>query len=343
MLALAAGRTVLAELDGTGMVLRFSYRLDGVEDSDNGQVRPGRRVLIQRDAQGRLSAREETATLERDAEVRSVEIRNGVYAAAESAGIPDAVITQIDDIFGHEFDVQRDIRPGDRLKVVWETVREAGSFDTPAAGRVLAVELESGRQRREAYWFARGAGKGRGEYYTADGRSLRKSFLRNPIEVSRVMSGFSESRLHPVMRDWRAHKGVDFSAPIGTRVRTVGDGVVEFVGQQRGYGNVVIVRHTPTVTTLYAHLNEFAGSLVKGDTVNQGDVIGYVGQTGWATGPHLHYEFLINGEQTDPMTVALQQAPSPLDAGDKRRFAESVAARRADLGRTELAALARFQ
>jgi murein DD-endopeptidase MepM/ murein hydrolase activator NlpD len=343
VLGLAPGRTVLAELDGAGIVRRFSYRLDGIEDADNGSVRPGRRVLIMRDPKGRLSAREEFAPIERDTEVRSVVIHDGIRAAAEGAGIPDAVLTQIDDLFGNEFDIFRDFRGGDRIKVAWETVREAGSFDTPAAGRVLAVELESAGLQREAYWFARPGARGRGEYLAADGRSLRKDYLRNPVEISRVKSSFSEARLHPILGEWRAHKGVDLAAPLGTRVRSVGDGKVTFLGEQRGYGNVIFIRHARSVSTVYAHLNEFAHGLRAGDSVGKGDVIGYVGQTGWATGPHLHYEFLINGAQTDPMSIALLQAPASLDAADKRRFNDVVATRRAELGRADGLAIARFQ
>jgi murein DD-endopeptidase MepM/ murein hydrolase activator NlpD len=170
-------------------------------------------------------------------------------------------------------------------------------------------------------WYA-GAGQS-GAYYTPDGKSLKKAFLRSPLEFSRVTSGFS-MRLHPILGTWRAHKGVDYGAPIGTKVRATADGEVEFVGQQNGYGNFIVLRHQDRYTTAYGHLNGFAAGLHKGMRVEQGQVIGYVGHTGWATGPHLHYEFRIAGIHQDPLSIALPVS-IPLTAQQLTTFRSSTA------------------
>ncbi len=348
VLQLKTGRTVLAELDSAGQVQKFSYRLSALDDRESQSQRQSRRILIRRQGE-RFVALEQDAPLDRSVAWRVLDIRTNLAAAAEAASLPDSVTRQIDDVFEGSIDVHKDLRRGDKLRVMYETVAEAGSFDNPAAGRVLAAEVVAGGASHEAVWFERTIGMakggvprlGKGEYYNYSGRSLKRTYLRNPLEAAQLMSGFTEARLHPVMRDWRAHKGVDFAAPVGTRVRTVGDGVVEFAGQQRGYGNVVVIKHNSQITTVYAHLNEFVSELKQGDKVNQGDVLGYVGQTGWATGPHLHYEFRIDGEPTDPMTVPLP-AIAPLDAADRQRFAGVSATLAGDLRRFEDLRVARF-
>jgi murein DD-endopeptidase MepM/ murein hydrolase activator NlpD len=172
------------------------------------------------------------------------------------------------------------------------------------ATRVLPHRRQGWNQ---AVWFER---KGRGEYYGFDGKSLKKAYLLNPLEFSRITSGFTEERMHPIMRDWRAHKGVDFAAPIGTRVRSAADGVVEFIGQQRGYGNVVVLKHAKEQSTLYAHLQDFADGLKIGSKVDQGDIIGTVRMSGWSTGPHLHYELRVAGGMSTPC-----RSPSCLMSG----------------------------
>ena len=338
-LQMRPGRTVQAEVDSLGRVLRFSYRLGGLEDDSSAEeLKPLKRIQVLRDGD-RFSALEEQIPLERSVETRSVEIRSSLFAATDAAGIPEAVAIKVADVFAGDIDFTRDLRKGDRLRVVYETVREAGSFDSPSASRVVAIELFNDGKRYDAFWLER---EGRGEYFTFDGRSLKKAFLRNPLEFSRITSGFTESRLHPVFRDWRAHKGVDFAAPIGTRVRAASDGTVEFVGQQRGYGNMVVLRHRNNYSTVYAHLNGFAEGMKVGARIDQGDLIGTVGQTGWATGPHLHYEIKINGDQVNPLTVALPEGKA-LDGADRKRLAASVAQMREALARVDTLRVARFQ
>lgn len=340
-LQMRAGRSVQAEIDSLGRVQRFSYRLGGLEE-DTGEAsaepRPLTRLEIVRDGE-RLSATEDLIPLERTVEMRSVEIRSSLFAATDSVGIPESVAIRIADIFGGDIDFTRDLRKGDRLRVVYESVREEGSLDQAEAGRVLAIELINGGERHEAFWFER---DGRGEYFTFDGRSLRKSFLRNPLEFSRITSGFTEARMHPILREWRAHKGVDFGAPVGTRVRATADGTVEFAGQQRGYGNVVILNHRNQYSTLYAHLQGFAPGLSKGEKVAQGQVIGAVGMTGWTSGPHLHYEVKIDGEQVDPMRVALPES-KPLGPQERERLVAEVSGVRERLAQLDSLRVARFQ
>jgi murein DD-endopeptidase MepM/ murein hydrolase activator NlpD len=217
-------------------------------------------------------------------------------------------------------DLERDLRRGDRLRVVYDLLREADSLDAPVATRVLAAEFVTGGKVHRAFWHER---RGKGEYFDAEGRSLKKAFLLNPLEFSRVSSGFSEARLHPIMRDWRAHRGVDFSAPVGTRVRAAAEGVVEFAGQQRGYGNVIIIRHANQKSTLYAHLQDFATGIRTGARVDQGDVIGAVGMSGWSTGPHLHYELRIAGEHVDPLKIAPTEARA-LEPAERVAFSAAL-------------------
>jgi murein DD-endopeptidase MepM/ murein hydrolase activator NlpD len=206
-------------------------------------------------------------------------------------------------------------------------------------GRILAAEFVNDGKAYRAVWFEGPDGKS--GYYTAEGKNIRKTFLRSPLEFSRVTSGFSTGRLHPVLNKIRAHQGTDFGAPIGTRVKATGDGVVEFAGRQGGYGNFIILRHQSQYQTAYGHLNGFAAGIRKGTRVAQGDVIGYVGTTGLSTGPHLHYEFRVGGVHRNPLAMVLPAAP-PLAADQMARFRDStgdILARLDDIRGTNLALL----
>ena len=196
------------------------------------------------------------------------------------------------------------MRKGDRFSVVYETLTHQGK--PVRTGRILAAEFVNNGNTYRAFWYGSDSSGG---YYTADGKNIRKAFLRSPLEFSRITSGFTTARFHPVLQTWRAHKGIDFGAPTGTKIRATADGVVEFAGRQNGYGNVVILRHQNAYTTLYGHMSGFASGLRKGQRVSQSEVIGYVGATGLASGPHLHYEFRINGIHQNPMTIAMPSAP----------------------------------
>ncbi len=284
-----------------------------------------------------FAVEEKPAQLEPRVLMKSAEIRNSLFGATDAAGLPDAVATQIADIFSTDIDFHRDLRKGDRFSVVYEVLYDRG--EAVKTGRVLAAEfINQGKAYRAVYF---NYAENQGAYYTPDGRNLRKQFLRSPLEFSRVTSGFTNARFHPLLQTWRAHKGIDYGAPTGTRVKAAGDGLVEFAGRQGGYGNVVVLRHQSKYTTWYGHLSGFAKGVRKGKRVAQGEVIGFVGATGLATGPHLHYEFRINGVHQNPLRVAMPAAP-PITLEQKPKFEQntSLYVQRLDLLRgTNLASL----
>jgi murein DD-endopeptidase MepM/ murein hydrolase activator NlpD len=277
---------------------------------------------------------DEPAQLARQVVLKSGEIRSSLFAAADEVDMPDGVTMQIADIFSGDVDFHRDLRKGDRFAVVYEAFHHNGRL--LKSGRVLAAEFVNNGKALRAVWFD-DAEHGRGGYFAPDGKNLRKAFLRSPLEFSRVTSGFA-MRFHPILQQWRAHNGVDYGAPTGTRVRATADGVVDFAGTQGGYGKVVILRHHGGITTAYAHLNGFAGDVRRGARVAQGDTIGFVGATGWATGPHLHYEFRVNNQHRNPLTIAMPAA-EPVPA--ERMPAFAAAARRLS-GQLELLAEVRL-
>jgi murein DD-endopeptidase MepM/ murein hydrolase activator NlpD len=260
-------------------------------------------MSLERRDDGRFSASERTVSLSREVELRTGQIASSLFAATDAAGVPDNVASQIADIFAGDIDFQRDLRRGDRFTVVFEMYYHEGR--PIRSGRLLAADFTNQKRTHRAIWFQ--PENGPGGYYSPDGKNLRKAFLRSPLEYSRISSGFG-MRNHPILQQWRAHKGVDYAAPIGTRVRATGDGVVDFAGKRNGYGNVVVLRHNGGFSTYYAHLNGYARGVHRGVRVAQGDIIGYVGQSGWATGPHLHYEFRVRNEHRNPLTLAMPAA-----------------------------------
>lgn len=307
------------------------------------QLRPGRQVQAQTAADGSLQwlrtttassldgsavnllierqgdafkAAETPAALEKRIEMRTGEIRSSLFAATDQAQIPDNVAMQIVNMFDTDIDFASDLRRGDRFHVVYETLWQNGEY--VRAGRVLASEFVNAGKTYQAVWFDEPGSKQGGGYYGFDGKSLKKAFLKSPLEFSRISSGFSMRR-HPISGKWKAHKGVDFAAATGTPVRASGDGVIDFVGVQGGYGKFVVIKHWANYTTAYAHLNGFARGLRKGVKVSQGEVIGYVGSTGWSTGPHLHYEFRVNNVARDPMSIDMPTA-QPLAGAQMQRF-----------------------
>lgn len=307
IMQLKAGKKVQAEVDGEG---ELQWLRTTIVDSRDNKVK---NLLISRHGD-KLAAEEVSAKLERRVEMRTGEIHSSLYAATDAAQIPDGVAKQIIDMFSTNIDFAADLRRGDHFNIVYETFWQDGEM--VSTGRVLAGEFINNRSKYQAVWFDESASSG--GYYSFDGKSLKKAFLKSPLEFSRVSSGFS-MRVHPISGQWKQHKGVDFAAAIGTPIRTSGDGVIESIGGQNGYGNVVVVKHWGNYTTLYAHMSRFANGLRKGSKVSQGEVIGYVGMTGWTTGPHLHYEFRVNNEPRDPMSVAVPNA-QPLGADELARF-----------------------
>ncbi|MFZ4535054.1 peptidoglycan DD-metalloendopeptidase family protein [Propionivibrio sp.] len=269
---------------------------------------------------------EQALSLEAQTVVKSGEISSSLFNATDAVGIPDAIATQLAEIFSGDIDFYRDLRRGDRFSLVYESLTHRGQ--PIRSGRILSAEFTNNQKTYSAYWFQSEVGKG--GYYTAAGKNLRKAFLRSPLEFSRVTSGFSSSRLHPVLQISRAHKGVDYGAPTGTHVRSVADATVEFSGRQGGYGNLIILKHQGTYSTAYGHLNGFAAGIRRGARVNQGDTIGYVGQTGLSSGPHLHYEFRVNSQQVNPLAVTLPGA-IPLEASQISQFRTATEPLRAHL------------
>jgi murein DD-endopeptidase MepM/ murein hydrolase activator NlpD len=234
---------------------------------------------------------------------RSGVIKSSLFGATDDAGIPDAVANQVARIFSTDIDFHVDLRKGDRFSVVYEMLHMDG--ESLGAGRVLSAEFTNNGKTFEAFLFT--DADGQDAYYSGNGQNRAKSFLRSPLAFSRVSSGFG-GRVHPLMKNWRQHTGVDFAAPKGTAAWATADGVVEFAGVRGGYGNMIEIRHSGGISSLYAHLSGFAANARRGMRVSQGQTIGYVGATGWATGPHLHYEFKIAGQHQDPMRVALPKA-----------------------------------
>jgi murein DD-endopeptidase MepM/ murein hydrolase activator NlpD len=253
--------------------------------------------------------------LERETATARGTITSSLFEAARVAGIADATAIGIADIFAWDIDFVLDVREGDAFVVTYERLSQDGEYRRD--GPILAVEfVNQGRPYRAVRYATPG---GSPNYYTPDGHSLKKAFLRAPVEFSRISSRFNPSRRHPVLNKIRAHKGVDYAAPSGTPVRAAGDGRVKFRGVKGGYGKVVELSHAGGVTTLYGHLSRFGKNINAGQRVSQGQVIGYVGRTGLATGPHLHYEYRVNGVHKDPQRVKLPNA-QPISAAYKPDF-----------------------
>ena len=286
------------------------------------------RLTIERDATSRaLHVKQELVALEASTQLGSGMIRSSLFAAADDALIPDGVTNQIAEIFGNEIDFRRELRKGDSFSVLYEAHLADGEPVTWGTnhGRVLAARFINKGESHDAVWFQEPGSKG--AYFDLNGRSTVRAFLASPLAFSRVTSGFA-MRFHPIHKTVRAHLGVDFGAPTGTPVRSIGDGTVTFSGWQNGYGNVVHVEHSGGRSTVYAHLSRIDAR--RGQRIEQGESIGAVGATGWATGPHLHFEFKLNGKQIDPMQVARASESlqlSPVALSKFRSMAVSVAQR----------------
>ncbi|KAF1023103.1 MAG: Murein DD-endopeptidase MepM [Paracidovorax wautersii] len=243
----------------------------------------------------------------------------------DAARLPDSLTTQFAEIFGNKIDFHNDLRKDDRFSIVYEALEADG--EPMSTGRILSAEFVNRGTTYNATWFQASPGD-KGGYYGFDGESLQSSYLSSPLAFSRVTSGFSR-RFHPIQQQWKAHTGVDLGAPTGTPIRTVGDGVVEFAGRQTGYGNVVFIKHNAAQTTVYAHMSKI--NVKAGQKVAQGDNIGLVGATGWATGPHLHLELRVNGEFRDPMTITQYSEGRKLPATARAAFDRQVAMARVNL------------
>lgn len=289
---LRPGRSIQAQVNTNGELLKLQYQLSQTST-----------LTVERTDSGYQAKTGELA-LEVHNVLKTAEIRSSLFAATDAADIPDSIAIQMAEIFSSDIDFHTDLRKGDRFVVIYEAKYDSGNL--VSTGQVLAAEFTNQGKTYKAVMYR--SPEGKVAYYTPEGKSLHKSFLRSPLEFTRISSGFTMGRFHPVLQKIRAHKGVDMAAPIGTRIKAPADGIVQFVGVKNGYGNVIYLQHTGGVTTVYGHLSRFAPGLRAGMKVSQGDIIGNVGMTGMATGPHLHYEFLLNGVHRDPLTVALPAA-----------------------------------
>lgn len=296
-----------------GELLRLMHRggeLVGLER----KLSDSETLKVTRDANGFSSD-----VLENPLEVRtrtaSAVIHNSLFQAAADADLDERVAFELAEIFQYDIDFVLDIQPEDRFTVVYEEIFQDGTY--LRSGKILAAKfINDGREYRAIRYLD---AQNHAEYFTPDGKSLRKAFIRAPVQFSRISSRFNPSRRHPVLNTIRAHRGVDYAAPVGTPVRAAGEGRVRFLGRQGGYGNVIELEHGSGVVTVYGHLSRFASQLHRGQRVNLGQVIAYVGQTGLATGPHLHYEYRVRGVHKNPQTVPLPDA-QPIPGSEQERF-----------------------
>ena len=305
---LKVGQAIRAQLDNDRGLLTLQVKLDAksalhVElDDDDYEVHTIDRPVEKRVAQA-------TAV-----------IQSSLFADGQQAGLSDGQIMELAAIFGWDVDFNLGLRPGDQFKVIYEAEYLDGKKVDD--GAILAAEFVNQGATHRALRFE--DDDGTLGYYGPDGTSKKQAFLRSPLKLARVSSGFSLSRMHPILNKRRAHKGVDYAAPTGTPVKATGNGLVTFKGQKNGYGNVVELKHGDSYTTLYGHLSRFAKDMRIGETVKQGEIIGYVGQTGLATGPHLHYEFMVAGQHRDPLSTKLPTA-EPLTGQDLAEFRRQAA------------------
>lgn len=282
-------------------------------------------LQVERNKEGQLESRIEKHTLEKRSTHATGTIESSLFLAAAKAGISQNIIMELAGIFGWDIDFVLDIRKGDNFTVVYEEIFRDG--EKIANGEILSAEFINNGKTYQAVRYTNPESKN-SEYYTADGKSMRKAFLRSPVNFTRISSGFTVNRYHPILHKFRSHKGVDYAAKRGTPIVSAGDGKITFKGKKGGYGRVIIVQHGTRYSTLYAHLNSYNKKLKVGSRVKQGQTVGYVGSSGLATGPHLHYEFRVAGVHRNPLTVKLpaaQPVPKRFKADFKRVTAPRLA------------------
>lgn len=298
-----------------GDELRLGFGPEGALQRVVHRSSPERKLVFQRDGD-RFEGRAVEEPLERRLHHTHGEIDSSLFQAGAEAGLSNRLIMDLVGIFGWDIDFVLDIRDGDRFTVVYETFYKKGEL--VREGDIVAAEfINQGRTFRAVRYTDP---TGDTAYFEPDGTSMRKAFLRSPVKFTRISSRYGQRR-HPVLGAMRDHNGVDYAAPTGTPVRVTGDGRIELRGRKGGYGNMIVVRHGGRYSTAYAHLSGFARGQATGNHVEQGDVIGYVGSTGQSTGPHLHYEFRVNGVHRDPLTVEFPSV-DPVPDAHREHFRE---------------------
>jgi murein DD-endopeptidase MepM/ murein hydrolase activator NlpD len=325
-----AGKQLLARVSADGRPLELVARF-APPNVDQAQTHFTRLTIERVGEQWRANS--EIATLGTQVRVAGGTIETSLFAATDDARLSDSIAIQMVELFSADIDFHRELQRGDTFSVVYESLSADGQPVTWAdeTGRVLAAEFLNSGKVHQVMWYADSNSKP--GYYGFDGQSRRRAFLASPLAFSRMTSGFS-MRMHPILQSWRRHLGVDYAAPTGTAVRAVGDGIVDFVGWQNGYGNVVQIAHGNDRMTLYAHLSKI--DLKRGQRVEQGQRVGSVGATGWATGPHLHFEFRLRGQHQDPTRIARNSEPQSIVGSNRPRFEEAVRAvqRQLDIAET---------
>ncbi len=339
-----AGDTLASIFSNTGLGAGTTYEVVQLNEQTNNlsKIRPGQHISILKDQEQKLIGLKYMPDLTRTLSIKrqqdnsltselihhplepipvfkSGEITSSLFLAAEKSDIPESVIMELAAIFGWDIDFSLDIREGDQFAVVYNELFKDG--EKIRNGRILSAEfINRGKQYKAVYYTDP---KGNSGYYSPDGKSMRKAFLRSPVEFSRISSRFTNKRWHPVLSKWRSHKGVDYAASRGTPIRASGDGKISFRGTKGGYGKTIFIQHGGKYTTVYGHMSRFAQGITKSKRVKQGQVIGYVGSTGLASGPHLHYEFRVNGVHRNPLTVKLPAA-EPIDKAFNYHFKEET-------------------
>lgn len=325
------GRTVQAATSESGQLLWIRYFHTPGNESEGKSV--SRSLLITATDSGFKTSEVEQLTETNNA-VAIGTIERSLFAATDAAGIPDAITSQMAEILGSKVDFLRGLRRGDQFRVVYETKTSEGR---PAGtGRVLALEFVNQGRTHSAAWYSPDGVSG--SYYSLDGENLRGAFLRNSIKFSRVSSNFG-MRTMPGHQGWSGHHpGIDYSAPMGTPIHATADGTIDFVGWKNGYGNTIVIKHYGKISTLYAHQSRFADGITAGTKVSQGQLIGYVGSTGWSTGAHLHYEFRVADKPIDPLSAVAMPASLPLSSEQRTQFVQNIAPIK-----QQLQVLAKFQ
>lgn len=297
-----------------GQKLEFELTPDGQLHNLHSNVSDLESITLTKGAKGFAFNRITTRPVMRSAYVHGV-INSSLSQSAARAGLSHSMTMDMASVFGYDIDFAQDIRQGDEFDVIYE--QKVANGKVVGTGNILSARFTN---RGKTYTAVRYTNKqGNSSYYTADGNSMRKAFIRTPVDFARISSRFSMGRKHPILNKIRAHKGVDYAAPRGTPIKAAGDGKVLLAGRRGGYGNTVIIQHGNTYRTLYGHMQGFAKGVQTGGTVKQGQVIGYIGTTGLSTGPHLHYEFQVNGVHVDPLGQKLPMA-DPIAKSERARF-----------------------
>lgn len=297
-----------------GQALEFQLSADGQLESLNSKLSDLESINLSRDDKGFSFKRDVVKPDVRTTYTRGV-INSSLFLSAKRAGLSHGLTMDLANVFGYDIDFAMDIRDGDEFELVYE--EKVVNDKQVGTGNILSARFTN---RGKTFTAVRYTDKqGNTSYYSADGTSMRKAFIRTPVDFARISSRFSNGRRHPILNKIRAHKGVDYAAARGTPIKAAGDGKIALAGRKGGYGNTVVLQHGSRYRTLYAHMQGFAKGIRTGGNVKQGQIIGYIGTTGLSTGPHLHYEFQVNGTHVDPLSQKLPMA-DPIARNEKQRF-----------------------